>query len=87
MEAGVGVVGVDLDGQIVCRVNELDQDGKLRESAAAGAQPLRMLSQTLCQSPTGKRTVLHGGGAVGVAAELPGLCQAGAVKLLVIFLF
>ena len=31
MEAGVGVVGVDLDGQIVCRVNELDQDGKLRE--------------------------------------------------------
>ena len=76
----VGVVGVHLDGKPVVGVDELDEQGEIGEGRRLF--PERTLSpqgEHLLERFAGVLTVYHGGSAVLMAGEHPGLRRLFAV--------
>ena len=74
MLQGVGVGGVDLDGEVLFGVNELDEHGEVLEGFAGGPQGfLPGLVQPGAEGHPPVGSVRQHGGAVGVAGEDPRL--------------
>ena len=82
LRQGIAVAGVDLDGQVLSRVNKLDQDGKIPEPAAVGPQRLAsVLLNILGQRLPRVGPVDDDAGAVRVAGEDPGFGQDVLIRL------
>ena len=83
---GIHVIGVHLNGQIIPGINKLGDDGKFPKNLAVGAEnPPTVLLYVGVQGHPRVRAGGHIAGAVGMAAQLPGLRQTLSGKGLVVF--
>ena len=86
MLSGIGVVRMHLNGQIASRVNELDQDRKIRKALAVRAKYISAMRLNIfrqCQSLL--RSLRKIGGTVRMTRQLPALRQDISVVFLMIF--
>ena len=75
MQAGVFVIGMHLDREILTGINELDENRQPVPDGGMGAQILGVLLQYVGQGTAVKRPAGHCTGAVGVSGTLPGFGQ------------